>query len=119
MMGPKTMKIEKLLSGLFIAGLLVFAGCGKKDQTPPAPEYSGVKVDIPKLQQAFSGASQDLQNDVNDVTSSARYGFYTKSLAALDKLANNPALNEQQKKIVSDVTEQLKQVVTKAGGDRK
>ena len=110
---------HKIVWTFTVIAAFFLAGCGKKDQTPPAPEYSGVKVDIPKLQQAFSGASQDLQNDVNDVTSSARYGLYTKSLAALDKLANNPALNEQQKKIVSDVTEQLKQVVAKAGGDRK
>ena len=37
-----------------------------------------------------------------------RYGDYNKALAELDKLANNASLTEPQKKIVSEVTEQVK-----------
>jgi hypothetical protein len=40
-----------------------------------------------------------------------RYGDYMKSLAALDTLAHNPASTEQQKQVVNQVIEQVKQVL--------
>jgi len=98
---------------------LAFAGCGKKEPpTPPAYEISGVKVDMPKLQAAFAGAPPELTSDINTATSMVRYGQYEKAMQSLDKLSSNPALNDAQKKVVTDVLEQLKQVVMKAGPSR-
>ena len=105
-----------VLSGL----LLVVGGCGKKQPTtPPAYEINGVKVDVPKLQEAFAGASPEIQADVNQTTLNLRYGMYEKSLMALDRLSSNPALNDTQKKVVNDLIEQMKQLIAKAGPSRQ
>src|SRR5947209_4189494 len=110
------MRIRTLVVGFWAACLLVMVGCGKKQQaTPPAYEVSGVKVDIPKLQQAFASASDDLKSEVNQMGSFIRYGQYINVLASLDKLANNPALSDDQKKVVNEVIEQVRQVINKAG----
>ena len=105
-----------VLSGL----LLVVAGCGKKQPTtPPAYEVNGVKVDVPRLQEAFSGSPPEIQADVNQTTLNLRYGMYEKSLMALDRLANNPAVNDTQKKVVNDLIEQMKQLIAKGGPSRQ
>ena len=105
-----------VLSGL----LLVVAGCGKKQPAAsPAYEINGVKVDVPKLQEAFAGASPEIQADVNQTTLNLRYGMYEKSLMALDRLSSNPALNDTQKKVVNDLIEQMKQLIAKAGPSRQ
>jgi predicted small lipoprotein YifL len=113
------MNVKALPVMLLMACAVAFCGCGKKQPpTPPPAEISGVKVDVPKLRQAFIGAAQELQSDMNAFTSSLRYGQYEKGLMALDKLSQNPALNEAQKKVVGEVIEQMKQVIEKAGPQR-
>jgi len=100
--------------------LFVLAGCGKKQPAvQPAYEIKGVKVDVPKLQDAFAGAPPEIQADVNQTTLNLRYGMYEKSLMALDRLINNPALNDKQKKVVNDVIEEMKQLIAKAGPSRQ
>lgn len=93
------------------AGLLTFSGCGKSEKLPTSQEVGGVSVDLPKLQAAFAGAPPDLLNEVQNVSFGLRYGDYMKSLAALDKLANNASITEAQKKVVNDVIEQVKKVM--------
>ena len=107
-------KAMNWVSVALAAGLLAFAGCSKSEKLPTSQEVSGVSVDLPKLQTAFTGASPDILNDVTQVSFGLRYGDYMKSLAALDKLANNPAVTEAQKKIVNDVIEQVKKVMAAA-----
>ena len=100
--------------------LLGFVGCGEK-QPPPlaARDISGVKVDMPKLEQEFVNAPQEVLNLVHETSSNLRYGQYEKTLQSLDKLINSPGLTDSQKKIVNDVIEQMKQVITKAGPVRQ
>ena len=113
------MNAEHIIFGVLVAGLLAFSGCGKKEpQTPAAYEIRGVKVDMPKLEQAFAGAGNDLQADVVQTTSNIRYGQYVEALVSLDKLVNNPSLNDAQKKVVNEVIEEMKQVINKAGPAR-
>jgi hypothetical protein len=100
-----------------LASVLALAGCGKPTPPPP-PAQQGVTVDLPKLKEAFANASPDLQATVDQVIRGvadrgARYGQHREALAALDKLANTPGLTEPQKKIVSEVTEQIKQLPAK------
>jgi len=103
-----------------LSGLLLVGGCGKKQPTAsPAYEINGVKVDVPKLQEAFAGSPPEIQADVNQTTRNLRYGMYEKSLMALDRLSTNPALNDTQKKVVNDVIEQMKQLIAKAGPSRQ
>jgi len=113
------MNAKTLLAIVLMASAAGFCGCGKKQPpAPPPAEISGIKVDVPKLRQALSGSAQEVQSDLNMFTSSLRYGQYEKALMGLDKLINNPALNDTQKKVVNDVIEQMKQVIAKAGPTR-
>ena len=93
-----------------LVGALTLTGCGKPKTAAPAA--SGGAVDIPKLQQAFAGASPELQTAVSEVAMGLRYGEYARSFAALDKLANAPGITEAQKKIVNEVIEQVKAKAT-------
>src|SRR6266581_9444570 len=113
------MNAEQIMFGVLIAGLLAFTGCGKKEpQIPAAYEIRGVKVDMPRLEQAFAGAGNDLQADVVQTASNIRYGQYVEALVSLDKLVNKPNLSDAQKKVVNEVIEEVKQLINKAGPSR-
>jgi hypothetical protein len=103
------MKTAQYVLVLLAAGLLACPGC-KKQAAAPAPTYGGVVVDMPKFNDAFANASPEIQTDVTMVGFGVRYGDPVKSLMALDKLANNANLTEQQKKVVATLTEQVKQL---------
>jgi hypothetical protein len=49
----------------------------------------------------------------SEVIEGIRYRQWDRALVALDKLGQQTNLNESQKKIVAQLTEQLKQVVVK------
>lgn len=111
--GNKLMKTTNWMILFLLAGGLALAGCDKPK--PPATVQQGVTIDLPKLKEAFATASSpELQTAVADVARGCRYGEYSTSLAALAKLASDPGLTEPQKKIVSEVTEQIKQLAAKA-----
>lgn len=103
----------------FLAGaLLAFSGCGKKEAANvEMPEIEGVKVNIPGLQKAFDTAGGDVQQQVSTVIQGIRYRTYERSLEALDSLANNATVTPEQKKVVTEVLEAMKQVVAKAPGN--
>jgi hypothetical protein len=108
------MKNTSWLVLLLALGLAGFCGCSKSDKPPTTQQVNGVGVDLPKLSQAFASSSPEVLSDVSQVSFGLRYGDYMKSLAALDKLANNPAVTEPQKKVVNDVIEQVKKVMAQA-----
>lgn len=114
------MKAMKLLLGLVLAlGFVSLVGCKKSggDQSGGAvapTEIQGVKVDIGKLNQAMETATPEQQATARNIQMAFRYGQYEKALMEADKLANDATLNEQQKKVATDVLEQVKQVVAKA-----
>jgi hypothetical protein len=105
------MKTTYWVSGLLVAGLLGLAGCGKSGDVgdrglPPA-------MDLPKFQQAFPSPTPEQKNNIAKVSEGVRYGLYPNALAALDKLAADPALSEAQKKAVGDLAAGIKQTMTK------
>jgi hypothetical protein len=106
------MKIVNLMMMLLLAGVFGLTGCGKEQ--PAAPVVEGVSVDLPKLHEAFATASAELQTGVSEVTMGVRYRDYPRAIAALGKLASAPGLTEPQKKILGDITEQIKQLASKA-----
>ena len=108
------MKTLKWMALVLAASMLAFAGCSKAQKLPQTQDVNGVSVDLPKLQNAFVGSPPDVLNDVTQVAFGIRYGDYMKSLAALDKLANNTTITEAQKKVVNDVIEQVKKVMSQA-----
>jgi hypothetical protein len=113
------MKSVKLVAAVCI-GIIAFTGCSKKGPpaTPPPYDVAGVKVDFPKLTDAFRGAAPELEALVAEASSSVRYGLNAKALESLDKLAATPTLTDPQKQAVNTVIEQMKQVVAKAGASR-
>jgi len=107
----------KLFNGwcaVLTIGLLGFAGCKKSQQVPASPIINGVKVDFPKLQRTFVGASPEIQRNVSEAVSGVRYGMYERSLEALDKLVNDSTITEDQKKVVTEMIESVKQLLAKA-----
>ena len=110
------MKKTHYMIGILLAGAFALTGCGKTEQQQPgtAPmEIKGVKVDLPKLQEAFSNEKPELRAIAVDAVSDIRYGKNTDALAKLAKLAGDPNVTEPEKKIVNDVIEQVKQVAAK------
>jgi len=100
-----------LLAGCLLLG----AGCKKREQyVGPPQEYYGIKVNWAKLNTEFTNASPDVQANVSLAVRAFRYALFTNALVELDKLANNPNLTDAQKKLVSDLSEQTKQVIAKA-----
>ncbi len=110
------MKIPASMLCLIGVCLLGLAGC--KKAAPPQPEGTiqlfGVTVAIPKLDTEFQNAPPNVQASVTQVKNAYRFGQYGKMVVELDKLANDPALTESQKKLVNDLIEQMRQVLTKA-----
>jgi hypothetical protein len=104
------MKKVHLLLGLVAAVVIVSAGCSKSAKPPPAPEFQGVQVDLPKLTAAFENASPELKTATTQVGFNVRYQKYEDALMGLDKLANDPNVNEAQKKTVNEVIEQVKKL---------
>ena len=99
-----------------LAGLLALASCNKP--TPPPPTQQGIALDLPKLKEAFASSGPEIQTQVATVLNGVRYEEFATALATLDKLAQTPGLTEPQKKIVTQVTEQVKQVASKAAAPR-
>jgi hypothetical protein len=105
------MEIVRWMTMCLLVGGLVSTGCGKKEV--PAPVVAGVKVDLPKLQEAFATASPELQTAVSEVGMGIRYAEYGRALSALEKLVNAPGLTDPQKKIANEATEQVKALASK------
>lgn len=100
--------------------LPVLGGCKKSESTEiPAPVFHDVKVDLPRLMLEFAPISPDALTIVQNVEHNIRYGLYPQARRELEKLARLPNLTEGQKKVVADVSEQLKQLVAKAGATGK
>ena len=97
---------------ILLASALAFAGCGKSDKN--AAQRVPATMDPSKLQQAFRSPTPAQQSSLEKVTSGIRYHLYPDTLAALDKLASDPALTEPQKKAISDLVEAIKQTMAKA-----
>ena len=101
------MKATHWIVGVLAAGTLALTAC-KKAPPPPPPAAGVVVIDLPGLQAAFPKPSREIQLSLEATGFGLRYEDYNKALAELDKLANIPNLTAPQKKVVSEVTEQVK-----------
>jgi len=102
--------------GFCLAFLVLLGACSKSseaDKQPPM-EFEGVKVDVPRLMAEFVNAPQQLQKPVNDAVSKVRYRQYLQAMMGLDEVLKSPELNDKQKKLITQVLDQLKEVVAKA-----
>jgi hypothetical protein len=100
----------KLTQSVFVAltvGLLTVAGCGKSEPPKPATPPPGT-VDLSSLQQAFSAPTPEASTSLDKLRFSIRYRTFNTALPELEKLSRLPNLTDEQKKAISEVTEQVK-----------
>jgi len=112
------MTLERTLTLLLAAAAIaVCPGCRKKPPpTPPPYKINDVNVDTPKLSMELANASPEVKAKVTQLeVTILRFRAYDKALVILDGLANDPSLNDSQKKTVSQVSEQVKQLINKSG----
>lgn len=107
------MKILNYCSAILLLGFLALTGCNKSQPVAAVPEIEGVKVDFPKLQKTFENSSGEIQQHVSDAVQGVRYRMYDRTLEALDALANDANVTADQKKVVNELIEGMKQVVAK------
>src|SRR5262245_49650428 len=112
-----TLMRMRVVWGLCCLPLLLWLGaCSKSGQTDqlPALEIEGIKLDTPQLVTEFmNNASPELYKKVNDAVTDIRYQSYVESMMALDEVLKGPGLNDKQKKLLSQVIGQLKEVIAK------
>jgi hypothetical protein len=102
--------------GFCLAFLLSLGACSKSSETDKLPpmELEGVKVDTPRLMAEFVNAPPEIQRRVNDAVTNVRYKKYLEAMMGLDEALKNPALTDNQKKLITQVIDQLRQVIAKA-----
>jgi hypothetical protein len=107
----------RALAGVSAAGLVAVTGCKKAPEAPPpGTVQAGVRVEMPKLDTEFTNARPEIQAMVKQIKNSYRAGRFTRMLTELDALSNDPDLGASQKKLVGDLTEEIKQVMAKMPG---
>ena len=96
-------------------GSLAFSGAGCNKQASQQQPQT-LEDGLMKLRASLATANADVRSNLyNGVDYGIRYGNYVNAMMALDRIAADPGLNEQQKKIVSDVMNLLKQKVQGQG----
>jgi hypothetical protein len=91
-----------------MAALLSLAACSKS-KPPESIPVGGVKLDLPKFQQVFA-INADLQTSVSKVAMCIRYQQYAECLKELETMASYPNVTAEQKQVLAEFTEQVKQL---------
>jgi hypothetical protein len=107
-----TMKTTCWVSGILVAGLLAFAGCGKSDKA--GAQQSSPAMDFTKFRTEFPSPTPEQQQVIAKVSQGIRYRLYPDALAALAQLSGDASLTEAQKKAVGDLAAGLSQMMTNA-----
>jgi hypothetical protein len=111
----KLMKMTKWIVVCLLALALAPVGCSKKE-SEQSGQPQAVTIDVPKLKAAFASAAPELQALSAQAIRDVEFGrSYSSGLAVLDKLANAPGLTEDQKKVVDEVTAQVKKIMAPPG----
>jgi uncharacterized lipoprotein YajG len=101
-----------------LAAIAVFSGCGKSSEAPSAtPPSQGINAT--DFRPAFATATPEIKTLVDQVMMNIQASLFPAALQELGKLAANPALNEAQKKAVSELTEQVKAKIAAIAGPPK
>lgn len=104
------MKTTYPLFLILTAAALALTGCSKP--STPASAIAGPMAKAANLQKAFPAAGPGLKASLDKIASDIRYGEYPAVLAELEKVAVDPSLTDDQKKAVSDTTEEVKKAMT-------
>jgi hypothetical protein len=111
----RDMKVHNVASALLAVCLVAFASCKKSEQSvTPNTEFNGVKVEWPKLETEFGSGDQEMQRAASLAVRHIRYSQLPDAVGDLERLSGDPKLTEPQKKVVTDLLEQVKQALAKA-----
>ena len=66
-------------------------------------------MDVFKFVQTFTNPSPEVHHSLDMVQFNIRYGNYDATLAELEKLSNDAALTEAQKRSIGEFAQQVKQ----------
>jgi hypothetical protein len=94
-----------------LAVALAPVGCSKKDSSQSG-QTQAVTIDVPKLKSAFASASPELKALSDQAIGYVQFGrSYPKGVELLDQLANAPGVTDDQKKVIAEVTDQVKKMM--------
>jgi outer membrane murein-binding lipoprotein Lpp len=109
---PVKKTISVCLFSLVLGSLFVFGGAGCQKKTVAQAEPKTLEQGVADLRAAVASANPQVQsNFFNGVSTGIRYGDYAKASVALQQIASDPSLNDQQKKVVNEVGDLLKQAI--------
>jgi len=105
-----------ICGGFCLALLLLPCACSNSSQTDKLPpmQIQDVNVDIPQLSAQFVNAAPEIQSRVNEGVAKVRLNQYVQGMMVFDEVLNSPGLNDKQKKLLTQVLGQLKEVIAKA-----
>jgi hypothetical protein len=93
---------------VLLGSLLCFSGAGCKKQTATGQAKTPEEAAF-QLRVSLGNASQPVQNLYYDkVDPGVRYNRYQEALTALDQMAADPSLKEEQKKLITQLSDILK-----------
>ena len=104
------MKVK--LCSIITVALLSYVGAGCHKQPVVAPHPETLQEGLDRLGTALISASPAAQSNlVTGVSFGVRYGDYARASGALQQIASDPSLNQQQKDAASDVSNLLNQAI--------
>lgn len=106
------MKTHNLTVSVLLAGLLALAGTGCHKQAASSEKPKTLAEGMAALQAALITASPQAHSNYYALYLGTRYSDFAKATTALQQIASDPSLNDQQKKLVSDVSDLVKQAAT-------
>jgi hypothetical protein len=98
----------KWLTMCLLAVGLAFAGCSKSEKPTADAPPTRVPIDVPKLRDAFAAANEQTKAIATQAVRAIQSDNWDGAGAALEKLATVPGVTDEQKKIITEVLEQLK-----------
>jgi len=95
-----------------MACVLALAGCGKSGNGGASSVPA--KMDFANFQKAFPAPAPGQLACIREASDGIRHQQYPGALAALEKLASDPALTAPQMKAVNDMIQGVKEAMAKA-----
>ena len=93
---------------IIVAVLAAFGSIGCHKQTVSTAVPQTLPDAMTQLQVALANSSAETQSNLGGVYLGIRYADYAKAGASLQQISSDPGLNDNQKKLVSEVDALLK-----------
>ena len=106
------MKTTQWVTGLLVAAVMAFTGCGKK--ATAGGEESSPSARFAQFREVFQTPTPEQQQVVAKVSMGIRYRTYADAVAALEQLSTDASLNDAQKKAVTNLIESIKKMAASA-----